>query len=375
MKLTETLLRQLDDSALEYDEQVRLRCELAADFEHRGQYEAASEALAELWQGVGQRPKLERVSTLTAAEILLRAGSLSGWLGSIRQIEGAQAAAKDLISESIARFQALSENIKAAAAQGELGLCYKRTGAYDNARVVYKEALNHLTDTDEELKTKILLRLVVVELTDGRYNDALRILTKATSFFEASVNHALKGKFHNELCYVLTVLGKIEFRSDYIDRAIIECTAAAYHFEQAGHTHYYARTENNLGFLLYTVGRYVEAHENLNHARRLFAGLKDYNGVVQVDETRARVLLAEGKAREAAKVIGEVVRALSKGDEQGLLAEALTTQGRVLARLRDVVGSQNKLRRAAAVAEQAGAVEDAGRALLCLMEEHWERLG
>jgi CheY-like chemotaxis protein len=53
-----------------------------------------------------------------------------------------------------------------------------------------------------------------------------------------------------------------------------------------------------------------------------------------------------------------------------LLAEALTTQGRVLARLGNFVGSQQLLRRATDLAEQVGAVEDAGRALLSLIEEH-----
>ena len=35
--------------------------------------------------------------------------------------------------------------------------------------------------------------------------------------------------------------------------------------------------------------------QHLNRARHLFAGLKDPGSVAQVDETRARVLLAEGQ--------------------------------------------------------------------------------
>ena len=201
------------------------------------------------------------------------------------------------------------------------------------------------------------------------------MLTDAASLLDSSNNHALKGKFHNELCGVLMFLGKAERKVDYTDRAIIECTAAAYHFEQAGHTSYHARTENNLGLLLYTVGRYAEAHEHLNYARRLFTKLKDSGSVSQVDETRARVLLAEGKAQEAARVISAAVDTLSRGGEQAALTEALTTQGLVLARLGDEAGSVAKLREAAGVAEQAGALEDAGKALLVLMEEHGGRLG
>jgi two-component system chemotaxis response regulator CheY len=215
---------------------------------------------------------------------------------------------------------------------------------------------------------------VAVEACSGRQNDALRILTDATPLFEASHDHALKGKFYIDRASVLTLLGNAEHRPDYTDRAILDYTAAAYHFEQAGHARYCARTENNLGFLFYKIGRYTEAREHLSRARRLFVGLNDHGSVAQVDETCARVLLSEGKPRVAARVIGAAVRALSNGGEQGVLAEALTTQGRVLARLNDSAGSQNKFREAADLAEQAGAVEDAGRALLALIEEHGEWL-
>jgi CheY-like chemotaxis protein/tetratricopeptide (TPR) repeat protein len=375
MTLAESLVKQLGNSALSRDERAQLQCQIAANFEHRGEYESARDALAALWNGIGERPALEGLSELSAAELLLRAGSLSGYLGSVGQIEGAQEAAKDLISESIARFQRLGETTRVATALSELGFCYRRVGAYDDARVVYQEALRELTDgREKELRAKILLRLVIVESLSGCYNDALRILTAETRFFEESTNDFLKGKFHNELACTLMVLGEAKHRSDYIDRAIIEYTAASVHFEGAGHTSYLARAENNLGLLLHNVGRYDEAHEHLNRARHLFVTLSDRGSVAQVDETRARVLLAQGKMRGAESAIREAVRILSKGGEQGLLAEALTTQGRILSKLGNFIESLNTLRRAADLAETAGAVEDAGRALLSLMEEHVERL-
>jgi CheY-like chemotaxis protein len=375
MTLAETLLKQLENPALSRDARAQIQCQIAADFEHRGQYESAREALGELWQGVGQRPALKGLSELTAAEVLLRAGTLSGWLASAAQDRAAQAAAKDLISESITRFEALNELIRAAAAQSDLGYCYWREGAYDEGRVLYVEALKRLTDgSDTELRAKILMRLAVVESASGRYHEALRILTGSARLFDESNNDALKGKFHNDLACVLTNLSKAERRSDYTDRAIIEYTAASHHFEQAGHTSYRARAENNIGFLLHSAGRHEEAHEHLNCARHLFITVSDRGSVAQVDETRARVLLAQGKTRGAESAIREAVRVLSKGGEQGLFAEALTTQGRVLSKLGNFIESVNTLRRAADLAETAGAVEDAGRALLSLMEEHADRI-
>jgi tetratricopeptide (TPR) repeat protein len=161
--------------------------------------------------------------------VLLRVGTLSGWFGSARQTEGAQDAAKDLISESITRFQAVGEVTRVATAQSELGFCYYRAGAYDEARVMYNEALSLLDDGSEnESRAKVLLRLVIVESCTGRHNDALRILTDSAALFEQSNNNALKGKFHNDLACVLVLLGKSEHRADYTDRAIIEYTAASH---------------------------------------------------------------------------------------------------------------------------------------------------
>jgi CheY-like chemotaxis protein/predicted negative regulator of RcsB-dependent stress response len=375
MTLAETMLKQLENPALSRDERVRLQCEIAADFEHRGQYEAARDALAELWQGIGQRPTLKGLSDLTVAEVLLRAGTLSGWFASAIQDMEKQEAAKDLISESITCFEALGETTSAAAARSELGFCYWRAGAHDDARVFYREALKRLTDrSDPELRAKILMRLAVVESASGRYNEALGILTDSARLFDESNNDALKGKFHNDLACVLTNLSKAEPRSDYTDRAIIEYTAASHHFEQAGHISYRARAENNLGFLLHTVGRHEEAHKHLNCARHLFITVGDRGSVAQVDETRARVLLAQGKLRGAESAIHAAVGVLSKGGEQGLLAEALTTQGYILSKRGNFIESLNTLRRAADLGEQAGAVEDAGRALLSLIEEHGDRI-
>ncbi|HZH90271.1 MAG TPA: response regulator [Pyrinomonadaceae bacterium] len=374
MTLAETLLKQLENPTLSRDERAQLQCKIAADFEHKNEYESARDVLAELWNGIGERPTLEGLSELTAAEILLRVGSLSGYLGSVGQIEGTQEKIKDLITESIARFQALGETTRAANAQSELGFCYRRAGAYDDARVVYQEALKGLDEGSEEIRAKILLRLAIVESLSGRLNDSLRILLDSAAFFEKSASDALKGKFHNDLACALTSLGQAEHRPDYIDRAIIEYTAASHHFDQSGHISYRASAESNLGFLLYTIGHYEEAHEHLNAARRLFADLENKGRIAQVDETRARVLLAQGRLQPAEGAIREAVRVLSKGGEQGLLAEALITQGRILSKLGNFIESLNTLRRAADLAEQAGAVEDAGRALLLLMEEHADRI-
>jgi len=366
-------LRELDNPSLTKDERALLRCRVAADFIHKGQYEAAREALGEHWLGIGKRPNLEGLDEATAAEVLLQVGSLSGWVGASSQVMGAQEAAKDLISESINLYESIKEIEKAATARSELALCYWREGAYDDARIHLERASSELPGTDKEQKARVLSRWVTVEYSSGRLNDALNILREYAHLLDGSENHALLGSFHNLRALVLRRLGMVEGHVDYFDRAIIEYTASVHHYKLARHERYGASIENNLAFLLYKLGRYRQAHEHLDRAGAALRKLNDTGLLAQVDETRARVLVAEKKYQEARRVIDRAVQALEQGGTVALLAEALTTQGVVLARLGDYEGSISTLRRSIEIAEWAGASSNAGLAALALIEEHGGR--
>lgn len=369
MNLADERLKQLDNPSLTDDARVLIRCGVAADFIHKGQYEAAREPLGELWPGVGQRPPICKLSPAVEAEVLLQCGTLTGWLGSVQNISGAQEQAQDMLSETERKFRSLGMLTKASEAQYEMGMCYWRLGQYDEARLVMREALKALKDADIELKAKILIRRTIVEVWDNRCYDALNILKEAEPVFE-SANDALKGRWHGQKGLVLRRLAATEGQPDYYDRAIIEYTAAIYHYEQAKHERYCGNNLNNLAFLLYKLGRHREAHEQLDHAQLIFTRLKDTGSLAQVDETRARVLVAEKKYREADRIIGGVIKTFEQGGESALLADALAVQGVVWARLGAFEGSIDILRRAVDVAQQSGALTQAGQAALTLIEEH-----
>jgi tetratricopeptide (TPR) repeat protein len=369
MNLTRHLNHRIADPDISRSERARLRCRLAKQLQEEGNFETALEAMGELWEGLGKRPAVEGLDAESNAEVLLRAGTLTGWIGSAQQIEGAQEWAKNLISESQRMFETLGRTSKAAEAKADLAVCYWREGALDEARVMLHESLGELTDTDAELKAVGFLRLGLVERSAKRFNDALRIHAEAAQLFDKLGNHLLKAQFHIGFANLLNHLRTAENRANYADRALIEYAAASFHFEQAGHTRYQACVENNLGFLFGSIGKFIEAHEHLDRAQMLFTGLKDDVHLAQVDETRARVMLAEGRVVEAEKTVRAAVRTLEKGDEQSLLVEALTTQSTALARLKHPEQSRAMLERAIEVAERAGDLESAGNAAMVMIEE------
>jgi tetratricopeptide (TPR) repeat protein len=369
MNLADTRLNQLFNPLLSDEERTLLRCEIAAENIQIGQYEAAREALYPYWRGTGERPDIQGLSEPTTAELLLQCGTLSGWLGTAKHKHKAQDVSKDLISEALRLFEAHGKQTRVAEVQYELAICYWRTGAFDEARVVLQEAQELGND---EQKAKILIRGTLVEVSAGRYHDALQMLHQAEPFLQ-DASDDLRGRWHGQMALVLRRLGTAEKRVDYFDRAIIEYTAAIYHYEQAGHERYCATNLNNLAYVLYKLGRYREAYEYLERAHKILSRLKDAGILAQVIETRARVFLAEKRYAEALGAINYAVGILEQGGEQALLADALTVQGIVQIRMQDYVHSLSTFRRAIEIAENAGALESAGLAALSMIEEHGSR--
>jgi tetratricopeptide (TPR) repeat protein len=368
MDIQTSLLRQLENPSLSLDQRAELRCQIAKEYEEKGDYEAARRAMGELWQRIEERPKIEGLERSTAGEVLLRAGVLTGWIGSKHEIAHAQETAKNLISESISIFESRRAVKKILEAQTEIAYCYWREGSYNEARIILKETLSRLT-IDNELKAKAILRSAIVERSALCYADALSILMDNAALFEKITNHTIRGGYHNELGLVLKNLAAAEKREDYIDRAFVEYEAASFHFEEAKHKPYRANVEHNLGFLYFKAGKFKRAHAHLDRARRIVISLKDHATWAQYDETRARVFLAEGRYTEAEKAARWAVCTFEKCGRQSLLAEALITHGIALARLTYYNQSISAFQRAIAISEQTGAVNRAAEAALTMVRE------
>jgi tetratricopeptide (TPR) repeat protein len=338
-------------------------CARVAELIYAGRFEEAREALGELWRGVGRYPDVELFPSEVAAEVLLQCGSLSGCLGSA-QAKDTQESTKDLLSKALRLFQSLNNPAKVSETYYELGVCYWRAGAYEEARDVFYEAAKEATP---EQHGKIVIGRALVEIFSGLYEEAQNILTEARPRFETA-SHALQGRWHGHMGLALRRMAR--GRMAYFDRAIIEFTAAIYHYEQAGHERYCGNNLNNLAMLLCQVGRYPQAHEHLKKAQRIFTRLKDAGNIAQVEETKARVLIAEGKYEEAKKVIAKVIDVLERCGEKALLIDALTIKATAQARLCEMEESFKTFRQAIRIGQQSGALFNAGLAALALIEEH-----
>lgn len=374
MKLDSRMPRQQTAITGTPIERAHAACIEAKQLEEAGEFQAAREALSEFWQRIGVRPKVDGLNAEGQAEILLRSGALSGWIGRAQQIPGAQEIAKDLISEAARIFEECGLRERVAEARVDLAICYLREGAYDESRVSLTEALQQLGDLESEQRLRALLNRAIVDQMSLRLEDALRTHRELAPMFDTCSNLALKGKFHNEYAIVLKHLGIVRNSADLIDQALVEYSAATVYAEQVGNTRFLASVENNIGNLFLRLNRFEDAHKHLDRARSLFTSLKDKTLVALVDDTRARVLISQGQFTKAEAVSRLAAKVLADGGELSQVAELLTTHGTTLARLGDYSKARATLEKALRTAHTAGDPDSAGVAALTMVEELTEQM-
>jgi tetratricopeptide (TPR) repeat protein len=360
--------RKLNTAHLSANEEALVRCQAALELKDKGDYCGTERIMGRLWKGLGKRPDVSKLHPAVAAEVLLCVGTLNRWIGSRNRNYDSQHFARDLISEGIRYYEAIRDIKKVAAARVELAYCYWREGALDEARIVFHEALEKLT-IEGNTRAYALLGLAVVEWCASRFEDALKILSDNESLFEKISNSSTKGAYHSQCAMVLRKLMPSNDEGAYFKKILNHYDKADRYFKLAGNNVFRADVKNNLGFLLYKLSRFKEAHAYLEQARRLRVRVKDKVGVAQIDDTRAQVLIAEKKFKEAEAVARSAVRVLEKSGHQCLLADALVTHGIAIARLKQTERAQFTFQKAIETGHQVGALNKAGLAALTLIEE------
>jgi tetratricopeptide (TPR) repeat protein len=126
--------------------------------------------------------------------------------------------------------------------------------------------------------------------------------------------------------------------------------------------------------LYFRIDQCDEAHEHLDRARRIFTSLKDVSLIAQVDETRACVFLQQGRITEAERVARLAVQNQEKTDRHALIAEALITHGKALARLQRYGAALSAFRRAIELSEQTGSLNLESEAAVAAFREIGEHL-
>ncbi|HKU76038.1 MAG TPA: helix-turn-helix domain-containing protein [Pyrinomonadaceae bacterium] len=368
---------KLDTSRLTTNNEAELRCRKALELKDRGEYDRPLEVMLPLWKGLGKWPNTKGLSDAVAAEVFLTTGILTRWLGNRNELKEADGYARDLLTESIRLNELIGDSRKVAEARTELGFCYWRVGAHDEARIYFNEALKRLTigGTDRltlggNARANAIIGLSFVAWSETRYNEVVKVLTENAPLFEKITSHNLRGTYHNQLGMTYRAIGSgSKKRTVYFDRAIQEYHAADKEFKLAKHVVFRAHVKNNIANVLRDLHNFQDAHRYLEQARRLLKRARERVRMAQVDDSHAQLFIAEGEYEQAERSARSAARSFERAGRQCYLAETLVNQGIALARMREPNRAQFIFQQAIEIAHQAGSLNRAGLAALTMIEE------
>lgn len=350
------------------------QCEQVWELIDAGDYEAARAHMAPFWEYIEKAPVLDGLDEEAQATVLLRAGALTGWIGSTQQIPNSQQTAKDLLSQSRSLYEEINNLAGVAEAQVDLALCYWREGAFDESRILLETTLKLVNGSGLVAEARAILNLSILYSDRNQYQQSLDLLLRSESLFESLLNNGLKGRFHHELAYTFRHLGLETERSDYRDRAYIEFEAASHYFEMIGNERTVSSVQNNLGELALTQGDFAAAHSHIGRAKQIGLRLNDQFYVANFNETLARLYLAQHTPDEAIKFARQAVAVLEQGGEQTALVQAQITYGIALARMQNFEQSQDILEEARQSTLQFNNPATVGEIALTMIEEIGDHL-
>jgi tetratricopeptide (TPR) repeat protein len=239
MKITSP---KINTSHLTANEEALRRCQIALELRDKGDFDGVQDVMRRLWRGIGSRPETAALHPSVVAEVLPCVGILTGWIGSRNEIKEADGYARDLITESITYYESIGDLKKVAEARTELAYCYWREGSFDEARIMFTEALKKLT-TEGKTRANALLGLAVVERTSSRYDEALKILTDNAALFKKLSHPTLKGFYHNTFAQLLQATVSPEKKTEDLKRVVGE-------YEQADNQFKLARWGGGCGWVM-----------------------------------------------------------------------------------------------------------------------------
>jgi tetratricopeptide (TPR) repeat protein len=303
-------------------EKVKDVIETAKESEVVGKYEEAVGFLSPYWINITERPDVSELNKEEQAEILLRCGSLIGYIGSCKQIRNAQELAKNLLIEAGDLFSVLGITAKVAECETYMASSYLRMGELDEARIWVNTAFQHNLEDDSETRLYTHIIDCLILEAEKNYVELVNKCINLENLFRSSSYLVLQGSFNSN--YAIGLM-----RSGDKENAVKRFELAKSFYEKTKHHLYLALLENNLAGFFQLEGRYEEAHKSVVSAIENYkkAGDKTHEGY-SID-TQAHIYMSEGKYKEALACANKAIKMLSNGENYCYLANSMQTKSRI----------------------------------------------
>lgn len=304
-------------------------CERLFKLERQGRYEDALSEIGDVWLDKTGLPDTEGLEPHLAAELILRCGSLFGFLGHNKQIPNSQEKSRNLLTTARSTFTENYNIEKIAECENYLALTYSRKGELDEAKIWLDEAFSHNLPLSNHTRIYTYILKGLVLLSALQHRDILNTLLPVEATIKNCTDYCLKGAFYNQVGNAWENLGNIP-------NALHSLELAKDFYQKARNQVYFGAVLNDLAFLYKTNKDYDKAHQMSNAAINTFKKIKDRSHEGFSIDTKARIYHLEGKFADALETIEKAVSILKIGENAAYLVETYGTKIQILIAMDEV---------------------------------------
>ncbi len=299
--------------------------DLLLRLERCGKYDDAISLLDGVWLDKEAFPDVDGLGRREAAEILLRCGSIIGFLGYNIQTPNSQEQSKNLLTEAHQRFFEIYDVEKIAECENYLALAYWRSGEITEAETWINEALSRDLSESSFVRLYSVITKSGNLLTNGMYQDVVSLLSRERNACLEYGDDCLKGDFYNHFALALKNKGSLTRALEYFH-------LGKFYHQKSGHVTYLAAIENNIASVCNLQGNFEAAHRAIDRSLEIFKKIKVEERYGFSLDTKAIIYLNEGKLEEALETVDDAISVLRKGENFDFLVETFSTKIRVLIR-------------------------------------------
>ena len=304
--------------------------------EKSGEYDIALEQVRSFWTDWNTIPSFLESESNIEAELILRCGSLLGFLGHVRQTSNAQETSRDLLTEAHRRFTRLDNDKKAGECENYLALSYWRTGEFSEAETFVAASLaRNLPDSSHIRLYSVLIQAMIYDVTD-RSSLVVDQLNNAREQFLEYADAYLLGNFFTNLGLALKNTGRTQ-------EAIDNLESGRRYYRDCGHQIYLGIVENNLAQVYKREARFFEAHKAVEGAIRIYEDLGDRARKGSSLDTKAQIFFEEGEYKQGLETIDQALAILESGENTAYLTEAHFTKAKLLVLLDQLAAASGSL--------------------------------
>ena len=308
--------------------QVNVLIKKLLTLEKSGRYEEAFAELEHLWKDTDKLPDTGDFAPNVAAEIILRCGSLIGFLGLNNQIPSAQEKSKNLLSEARTRFLIENNVEKAAECENYLALAYWRTGELNEAETFISEALSHNLPNSNKTRLYSYIIESKIDFAKKNYEKICQNFARLKIYFVEYGDFFLKANYYNHL-------GLAQKNLENLDEALTNIEKARDCFYKIKHYSFGAACENNLSQIYKAQRSFFKAHQAIDGATKTFKKIKDKTRQGFSLDTKAQIYFDESEYTKALETVEAAIAILQKGENVAYLIQTVSTKVQILVYLDD----------------------------------------